>query len=73
MHYFIINLLTMNNDPLVITSEDSILNSLPFKPYRSKVERRVIPFMPAPGESQSMDIKTPWGTVLTAISGDFFG
>ena len=71
MHYFIINLLTMNNDPLVITSEDSILNSLPFKPYRSKVERRVIPFIPAPGESQSMDIKTPWGTVLTAISGDF--
>ena len=70
MHYFIINLLTMT-DPLVITSEDSILNSLPFKPYRSKVERRVIPFMPAPGESQSMDIKTPWGTVLTAISGDF--
>lgn len=58
-------------DPIVITSSDPILHSLPFKPYRSKVERRVIPFMPLPGEAQSMEIKTPWGTVLTAKSGDF--
>jgi hypothetical protein len=56
---------------MVITSSDSILQALNFKPYRSKVERRVIPFMPAPEEAQSMDIKTPWGTVLTARSGDF--
>jgi hypothetical protein len=27
--------------------------------------------MPLPGEPQSMEIKTPWGTVLTATSGDF--
>ena len=59
------------NTPMVITSSDSILQTLNFKPYRSKVERRVIPFLPAPGESQSMEIKTPWGTVLTARSGDF--
>jgi len=59
------------NDPIVITSDDSILHTLHFKPYRSKVERRVIPFMPAPGDDQAMDIKTPWGTVLTAVSGDF--
>jgi len=60
------------NEPLVITSEDPILQTLNFKPYRSKVERRVIPFMPAPNdEVQSMDIKTPWGAVLTAKSGDF--
>ena len=56
---------------IVITSDDSILKTLNFKPYRSKVERRVIPFMPMPNEDQFMDIKTPWGAVLTAKSGDF--
>ncbi len=56
---------------LVITSDDPILQTLTFKPYRSKVERRVIPFMPAPSEPQFMDITTPWGAVLTAKSGDF--
>ncbi|MEP7136643.1 MAG: hypothetical protein ABI904_17085 [Chloroflexota bacterium] len=56
---------------IVITSDNPILQTLNFKPYRSKVERRVIPFMPAPNEEQSMDIKTPWGAVLTAKSGDF--
>jgi hypothetical protein len=35
------------------------------------VERRVIPFMPELNEEQSVDIKTPWGAVLTAKSGDF--
>ena len=59
------------NEPIVITSDDPVLHTLNFKPYRSKVERRVIPFMPAPSEVQSMDIKTPWGAVLTARSGDF--
>jgi hypothetical protein len=59
------------NSTIIITSADSILETLPFRAYRSKVERRVIPFMPPPGEAQSMDIKTPWGTVLTARSGDF--
>ena len=59
------------NAPITITSSDAILEKLHFKPYRSKVERRVIPFMPGPGEAQSMEIKTPWGTVLTARSGDF--
>src|ERR1043166_2387523 len=59
------------NNPMTITSSDDMLETLSFKPYRSKVERRVIPFMPAPGEDQSLEIKTPWGTVLTAKSGDF--
>jgi len=63
-------LIDMNNT-LVITSDDPVLQTLNFKPYRSKVERRVIPFMPLPGEAQTMDIKTPWGAVLTAKSGDF--
>jgi len=63
-------LITIDNT-LVITSDDPILQTLNFKPYRSKVERRVIPFMPAPSEAQFMDIETPWGAVLTAKSGDF--
>ena len=58
-------------DALVITSKDSILETLNFKPYRSKVERRVIPFVPGPDEPQTMEINTPWGTQLTARRGDF--
>lgn len=57
--------------PIVITSDDPILNSLEFKPYRSKVERRVIPFFPDSGNPQTLDVKTPWGAVLTAKKGDF--
>lgn len=56
---------------IVITSDDPILQTLNFKPYRSKVERRVIPFFPGAGEPQTMDVKTPWGAVLTAKKGDF--
>ena len=58
-------------EPLLITSKDPILDKLDFKPYRSKVERRVVPFFPAPHEPQTMDIDTPWGTRLTARKGDF--
>ena len=58
-------------DPIVITSDDSVLQTLSFKPYRSKVERRVIPFLPGPGEPQTMQINTPWGAQLTAKNGDF--
>ena len=57
--------------PIVISSDDSILRTLNFRPYRSKVERRVIPFLPAPGEPQSMEVSTPWGAHLTAKFGDF--
>lgn len=57
--------------PIVITSDDPILDSLKFKPYRSKVERRVIPFLPKPENPQTLDVKTPWGAVLTAKKGDF--
>lgn len=59
------------SDPLILTSTDSILSELHFKRFRSKVERRVVPFLPAPGEPQSMEINTPWGTQLTARKGDF--
>jgi hypothetical protein len=61
----------MMAEPLLITSKDPILDKLDFKPYRSKVERRVVPFFPAPHEPQTMDIDTPWGTRLTARKGDF--
>jgi len=56
---------------LVITSNDSILATLDFKPYRSKVERRFSPFLPGPDEPQAMQINTPWGAQLTARKGDF--
>jgi hypothetical protein len=48
-----------------------MLGRLHFKPYRSKVERRVVPFFPAPGESQTLEIDTPWGVQITARKGDF--
>jgi hypothetical protein len=59
------------SEPIVITSDDSILRTLDFRPYRSKVERRVIPFLPGPGESQTLEVNTPWGAQLTAKYGDF--
>jgi len=59
------------SDPDVIKSTDPILSKLNFKPYRSKVERRVVPFLPSPHEPQTMEINTPWGAQLTARKGDF--
>jgi hypothetical protein len=61
----------IKSEPLVITSDDAILETLHFKPYRSTVERRVVPFFPAPGEPQTLEIHTPWGTHMTARKGDF--
>ena len=59
------------SDPVVLTQNDSILESLDFRPYRSKVERRVISFVPSPDEPQTMEVNTPWGAQLTAQRGDF--
>jgi hypothetical protein len=64
-------IMTVASDPITVTSRDSILEKLNFKPYRSKVERRVVPFFPAPNEPQTMEITTPWGAKLTAHKGDF--
>lgn len=58
-------------EALIVSPQDKILEQLDFKPYRSIVERRVLPFLPAPGEPQTMEIKTPWGVELTARRGDF--
>ncbi|HET6821706.1 MAG TPA: hypothetical protein VFH34_03600 [Anaerolineales bacterium] len=64
-------MMKIESKPLVITSSDSILETLDFKPYRSKVERRVVPFFPKPDQPQTLEIETPWGTRLTARKGDF--
>lgn len=70
-HYGRMPEMKITTEPLTITSSDSILQKLNFKPYRNKVERRVVPFFPAPGEPQTLEIDTPWGTHLTARKGDF--
>lgn len=58
------------SDPLVITSDAPILERLNFKPYRNKMVRRVTAFVPGPDEPQTREVKTPWGSVLTAKKGD---
>jgi len=55
----------------ILTSNDPILKSLDFKPYRSIVERRVERFLPPPNQPQDIEIKTPWGEYLTANAGDY--
>lgn len=58
------------SDPIVLTSESPILDTLNFKPYLNTAIRRVKPFLPSPNEPQTLDVKTPWGTILTAKKGD---
>ena len=70
-HYGRMPINNVMGEPLIITANDSILETLNFKPFRNKVERRVIPFLPGPDEPQTMEINTPWGTQLTARKGDF--
>lgn len=57
--------------PIDLTSDDPILERLNFKPYRNMVVRRAVPFVPKPDEPQTMEVKTPWGSMLTAKRGDF--
>jgi len=64
-------LVKVMGDPLIITSNNSLLETLNFRPYRNKVERRVTPFLPGPDEPQTLEINTPWGAELTARKGDF--
>ena len=58
------------SEALIITPSDPRLATLNFKPFRSKVERRVVPYLPTRNEPQSMEINTPWGAQLTARKGD---
>lgn len=53
-----------------IRSDDPILDRLDFKPFRNAMIRRVTPFLPAPGEPQTKEVRTPWGSMLTVKSGD---
>ncbi|HEX9330371.1 MAG TPA: hypothetical protein VF896_00705 [Anaerolineales bacterium] len=59
------------SDPLVIKPTDPILSTLNFKRYHTIVERRVVPFLPAPDEPQTMDVDTLWGAKLIVRKGDF--
>jgi hypothetical protein len=55
---------------IVLLPDDAILNSLKFKPYRNMVLRHVEPFIPENGQPQTMEVFTPWGSMLTAKKGD---
>ena len=57
-------------EPVVLLSDDPILNSLNFMPYRNMSLRRVEPFIPEDGQPQTMEVFTPWGSQLIAKKGD---
>ncbi|MBL8102571.1 MAG: hypothetical protein JNM02_08590 [Anaerolineales bacterium] len=57
-------------EPVEISSDDPIIATLHFAPFRNMIKRGVTMFMPAEGEPQTKQIKTPWGTELTAKRGD---
>lgn len=57
-------------EPLVLKSDDPIIKSLNFKPYRSIVQRRIVPFAPTENEPQTQEITTPWGATLTVKKGN---
>jgi len=58
------------SEPIIITSQDPIIATLNFRPYRNVVERRVVPFLPELNEAQTTEINTPWGMQLTVKRGD---
>jgi hypothetical protein len=58
-------------ETVVLSPDDPILDSLNFKPYRSTVVRRVVPFIPKDDQPQTIEVITPWGAKLTAKKGDF--
>jgi hypothetical protein len=56
--------------PIDILSDDPILNSLNFKPYRNNAARHVTTFSPGDDQPQTMEVTTPWGSILTVKKGD---
>lgn len=58
------------SDPFVLMSDDPILQKLKFRGFRNSMLRKVMSFSPEPGQPQTMEVKTPWGSMLTAKSGD---
>ena len=59
------------SETTLLKSDDPIIKTLDFRPYRSIVERRVERFLPQPDEPQNIEILTPWGEYLTANAGDY--
>ncbi len=57
-------------EPVEIESDDAVIKTLNFKPYRNMQQRRVVPFSPDDDEPQTMGIITPWGAELMANKGD---
>ncbi|MFZ5855412.1 MAG: hypothetical protein ACOYZ6_01150 [Chloroflexota bacterium] len=58
------------DEPLIVKSDDPILERLHFKAYRAARERRMVPFLPEEGQPQTLVIKTRGGRILTAKRGD---
>lgn len=59
------------SEPINLKSDDAVLKTLKFKPYRNLAERRYERFQPKPGEPERVEIATPWGESLTATPGDY--
>ncbi len=57
-------------EPIVLMSDDPLLDTLDFRPYRNMSLRRVVPFVPAADQPQTLEVTTPWGAKLTAKKGD---
>jgi hypothetical protein len=58
------------DEPLIITSDNPILQRLPFKAYRAVVERRMVPFLPEEGQPQTLEVRSSHGLLLVAKRGD---
>ncbi len=56
-------------DPMIISSDDPILETANFKPYRSSVEREFKQFLPEPDEAQTMILPTPLGDLTIKAGG----
>lgn len=57
-------------EPVIVLPDDPVIDTLNFKPYRSTVSRRVVPFVPEDNQPQTMEVVTPWGARLMAKRGD---
>ena len=56
--------------PITLTAQDSLIEQLAFKPFRSAVERRAAQYQPS-DPTHTLDVNTPWGETLTAEKGDY--
>ncbi len=56
---------------MLIKSDDPRVAALHFRDFYNPTERRAEQYLPDPREPQSIDLKTPWGDILTAKAGDY--